>query len=130
MNKNIFRFSTDRVWREGKVAAYASVGILVFLTSFFWTPTRDFMHVVYGLSFFGPVLLVVLLRKPGFDQYGGWFTGLALIYAGYASISTLWSGAPRLEFFVQHFLFLAVWLIGTACLAARGNSQRVGRACF
>ena len=100
------KFFTDHTWREDKVAAYASVGLLVFLTSFLWAPTRDFMHVVYGLTFFAPILLVLLLRKPEFNQYGGWFTGLALLYAGYASISTLWSDAPRLEFFAQHFLFL------------------------
>lgn len=117
----ILKFFTDHTWRENKVAAYASVGLLVFLTSFFWAPTRDFMHVVYGLAFFAPVLLVLLLRKPDFNQYGGWFTGLALLYAGYASISTLWSEAPRLEFFAQHFLFLAVWLAGTAWLASRGQ---------
>jgi hypothetical protein len=115
------RFFTDRAWREEKVAAYASIGLLVFLTSFFWAPTRDFMHVVYGLAFFVPVLFVLLFRRPDFNQYGGCFTGLALLYAGYASISTLWSDAPRLEFFVQHFLFLAVWLAGAAWLASRGQ---------
>jgi O-antigen ligase len=121
MTVAITRFFRDSVWRENAVAAYAAVGILVFLTSFFWAPTRDFMHVVYGLAFFAPVLLVLLLRKPDFNQYGGWFTGLALIYAAYASISTLWSDAPRLEFFAQHFLFLAVWLAGTSWLAQRGS---------
>ena len=115
----IRKFFADGTWREEKVAAYASVGILVFLTSFFWAPTRDFMHVVYGIVFFAPVLLVLLLRRPDYNQYGGWFTGLALLYAGYASISTLWSETPRLEFFAQHFLFLAVWLAGTAWLAQK-----------
>jgi hypothetical protein len=121
MAANIRRFFGDRNWREDRVAAYASIGILVFLTSFLWAPTRDFMHVVYALSFFAPVLLVLLLRKPNFNQCGGWFTGLALLYAGYAALSTLWSDAPRLEFFSQHFLFLAVWLAGTAWLASRGS---------
>ena len=115
----IRRLFTHRAWREEKAAAYASIGLLVFLTSFFWAPTRDFMHVVYGLAFFAPVLLVLLLRRPNFNQYGGWFTGLALLYAGYASVSTLWSEAPRFDFFAQHFLFLTVWLAGTAWLAAR-----------
>jgi hypothetical protein len=113
------KFFTERAWREEKVAAYVSVGLLIFLTSFLWAPTRDFMHVVYGLTFFAPVLVVLLLRKPDFRRYGGWFTGLALIYAGYTSISTLWSDAPRIEFFAQHFIFLAVWLAGTAWLASR-----------
>jgi len=117
----IRRFINDQVWREDKVAAYACVGILVFLTSFFWAPTRDFMHVVYGLAFFVPVLLVLLLRKPDFNQYGGWFTGLAMIYSVYAAASTLWSPEPRLDFFAQHLLFLAVWLAGTAWLAACGK---------
>jgi hypothetical protein len=121
MPSMIRRFISDQAWREERVAAYASVGILVFLTSFFWSPTRDFMHVVYGLAFFAPVFLVLLLRKPDFNQYGGWFTGLAMIYCVYAAASTLWSPAPRLDFFAQHLLFLAVWLIGTAWLAARGQ---------
>jgi len=120
------KFFTDRAWREEKAAVYASIGLLVFLTSFFWAPTRDFMHVVYGLAFFAPVLLVLLLRKPEVNQYGGWFTGLALLYAGYASLSTLWSDAPRLDFFAQHLLFLAVWLAGTAWLASR-SQLNIGR---
>jgi hypothetical protein len=129
MVMSVSRFFSDRIWREERVATYASVGILVFLTSFFWAPTRDFMHAVYGLAFFAPILLVLLLRKPSFDQYGGWFSGLALLYAGYASVSTLWSDAPRLEFFIQHFIFLAVWLAGTAWLASRNqlNIERVYR---
>lgn len=127
MSSVIRRFFTDQAWREQCIATYAATGILVFLTSFFWAPTRDFMHVVYGLAFFAPVLLVLLLRRPDFHQYGGWFTALALIYAGYASISTLWSDAPRIGFFAQHFIFLAVWLAGTAWLAYRGclNFQRI-----
>jgi hypothetical protein len=119
MTTSIRTFFSDQTWREDRVGAYASIGILVFLTSFFWAPTRDFMHVVYGVSFFAPVLLLMLLRRPKFKQYGGWFTAWALLYAGYASLSTLWSDAPRVEFFAQHFLFLAVWLAGTAWLASR-----------
>jgi hypothetical protein len=91
----------------------------------FWAPTRDFMHVVYGLSFFATVLLVLLLLKPTFNQYGAWFTWVTLLYTGYAALSTMWSEAPRLEFFAQHFLFLAVWLIGTACLAVTAGPTRV-----
>jgi O-antigen ligase len=117
----IRRFFSDTAWREEKVAAYASVGILVFLTSFFWGASRDFMQVVYGLSFFTPILLVLLLRKPDFQEYGGWFTGLALIYGAYATTSTLWSPAPRFFFFGYHLLFLAVWLAGAAWLASRGR---------
>jgi len=123
----ISRFFRDQAWREDKVAAYASVGILVFLTSFFWGATRDFMQVVYGLSFFAPILLVLLLRKPDFQEYGGWFTGLALIYGAYATTSTLWSPAPRFFFFGYHLLFLAVWLAGAAWLARRKqlNIERI-----
>jgi hypothetical protein len=79
------------------------------------------MHVVYCLVFFLPVLLVLVLRKPNFQDYGGRFTSLALLYAGYAASSTLWSSSPRPLFFAQHFLFLAVWLCGTAWLANRGQ---------
>lgn len=114
-------FFRDRAWREDRVAAWASAGLPVFLTSFFWGASRDFMQVVYALSFFAPVLLVLLLRRPDFRGYGGWFTGLALLYGAYATVSTLWSPAPRLFFFAYHLLFLAVWLCGTAWLAGRGG---------
>ena len=79
------------------------------------------MHVVFVLSFFGPVVLVLLLRKPDWWQYGGWFTGLALLYAAHATLSTIWSPEPRLDTFAQHFVFLAVWLAGTSWLASRGQ---------
>jgi hypothetical protein len=117
----VARFFRDTEWRESHVAGYASVGLLVFVTSFLWGASRDFMQVVYGLSFFVPVLLVLLLRKPDFKQYGGWFTALALLYGTYATASTLWSPAPRLLFFGYHLLFLAVWLCGTSWLANRGQ---------
>ncbi len=53
----ISRFFRDHTWREERVAAYVSVGISVFLTSFFWAPTCDFMHVVYVWSFLAPACL-------------------------------------------------------------------------
>jgi len=121
MTAAIYRFFTDKIWRENRASAYASVGTLVFLTSFFWSPSRDFMHVVFVLSFFGPVALVLLLRRPDWWQYGGWFTGLALLYAAYSTLSTLWSPEPRLDTFTQHFVFLAVWLAGTSWLASRSQ---------
>jgi len=123
------RFFADRAWREQKLAAYASIGVLVFLTSFFWAPSRDFMHVVYAVAFFAPMLLVLVLRRPNLREYGGWFTGLGLGYAAWAAVSTLWSPVPRLDTFGQHFLFLAVWLAGTSWLASRSQLDlpRIGR---
>lgn len=121
MKGDIQRFFADRAWRENKAAVWAAVGVSVFLTSFFWAPTRDFMHGVYAVAFFVPVLLVLLLRAPHFREYGGWFTALGLLYAGFAALSTLWSSEPRPGFFLLHFVFLAVWLCGTAWLAGRGQ---------
>lgn len=115
------RLLNDQFWRESKISSYASVGILVFLTSFFWGPSRDFMQVVYGLSFFAPVLVVLLLRRPNFREYGGWFTGLALIYGAYATLSSLWSPTPRPFFFGYHLLFLSVWLAGVCWLFRTGK---------
>lgn len=115
------RLLRDRAWREDLVAHWAGAGLLVFLTSFFWAPTRDFMQAVYAASFFAPVLLVLLLRRFDPRAYGGWFTGLGLSYAAFALLSTLWSPAPKPFFFLLHFLYLAVWLAGTAWLAGRGR---------
>jgi hypothetical protein len=112
-------FITDRQYREEKVLNWISVGLLFFITSFIWSPARDGVQTVFALGLLLPLLCVLPFRKPDFHIYGGWFTGLALIFAAYATITSIWSPVPKTNFFVIQWIVLATWLCGVSWLASR-----------
>ncbi len=105
-------FFTNRQYREEKILNWIAVGFLFFLTSFIWAPSRDGVQTVFALGFLLPLLCVLPFRKPDFRAYGGWFTGLALIFAAYAALTSIWSPVPKTDFFVIQWIVLAVWLCG------------------
>ncbi|MDO8341692.1 MAG: O-antigen ligase family protein [Cellvibrio sp.] len=101
-----------REWREEKLLAWAFGGLWVFVTAFLWAPSRDGVEAIYALAFFIPMLMLLPWRKPGFHQYGGWFSVSALAYASWSCITSMWGGGT--EFFILQWLILAVWLLGAA----------------
>jgi O-antigen ligase len=105
-------FFTNRQYREEKILNWIAVGFLFFITSFIWAPSRDGVQTVFVLGFLLPLLCVLPFRKPDFLAYGGWFTGLALIFAAYAALTSIWSPVPKTDFFVIQWIVLAVWLSG------------------
>jgi O-antigen ligase len=112
-------FFTNRQYREEKILNWIAVGFLFFLTSFIWAPSRDGVQTVFALGFLLPLLCVLPFRKPEFHVYGGWFTGLALIFAAYASLTSIWSPVPKADFFVIQWVVLAVWLCGINWLSSQ-----------
>ena len=112
--------------REQKILNWTSVGLLVFVSAFIWAPSRDGLEAIYALAFFLPMLVLLLSRKPQLAQYGGHTTLLALLYAGYAVVTTLWSDTPKLGFFVLQWLVLATWLCGVNWLAYWGRLDLPG----
>ncbi|MGV8837062.1 O-antigen ligase family protein [Cellvibrio sp.] len=101
-----------RDWREQKILSWAYGGLWVFVTAFLWSPSRDGVEAVYALAFFIPMLLLLPWRKPELYQYGGWFSGSALAYAGWSCITSVWGGDAG--FFILQWLILAAWLLGAA----------------
>lgn len=103
---------------ERKILSWAYVGLLVFVSAFLWAPSRDGLQGVYYLAFFLPMLMLLLLaRKPRMAEYGGWMTLSALLYAGFAALSALWSNQPKdVGFFIFQWCVLAVWLCGSSLL--------------
>jgi hypothetical protein len=109
--------------REQKILQWISVGLLVFVSAFIWAPSRDGLEAIYALAFFIPMLLLLCGRKPQLAQYGGHITLLALVYAGYAALTSAWSVTPQVGFFVLQWLVLATWLCGVSWLAYWGRLE-------
>ncbi len=101
--------------REQKLMSWASVGLLIFVSAFLWAPSRDGLQGVYVLAFFLPMAIILLFRKPNFNEYGGWPTVIALVYAGFSTLSSLWGEPKDFGFFVLQWCVLATWLCGS-CL--------------
>ncbi len=107
-------------WRERKADAWARSGLLVFLSSFIWSPSQDGVIGIYSLAFFIPLLLVLPWRKPDWQSSGGWPTLVALIFGAYATLSVLWGREPDAWcYFSGVLLLLAFWLYGVAWLNKR-----------
>ncbi|WP_160280062.1 O-antigen ligase family protein [Cellvibrio mixtus] len=102
----------NREQREQKMLAWAYVGLWVFVTAFLWAPSRDGLEGIYALAVFIPLLLVLPWRKPDLQEYGGWFTGIALAYAGWSLLSGFWGG--DVGYLFLQWLILAIWLAGVA----------------
>jgi O-antigen ligase len=101
--------------REQKLMSWASVGLLIFVSAFLWAPSRDGLQGIYVLAFFLPMAIILLFRKPNFTEYGGWPTVIALVYAGFSALSSLWGEPKDFGFFVLQWCVLATWLCGS-CL--------------
>lgn len=98
--------------REQKMLGWAYVGLWVFVSAFLWAPSRDGLEGIYALAFFIPLLLVLPWRKPDLQEYGGWFTGIALAYASWSLLSGFWGG--DIGYLILQWLVLAIWLAGAA----------------
>lgn len=113
-------FFGNAQFREQKIAAWISVGLLVFISAFIWAPSRDGLESVFALSFFIPMLCLLPWRKPSFAEYGGWFTVLALLFGGYSAVTAFWAPLSNPGFFILQFFILASWLCGLSWMAHRG----------
>lgn len=111
-------FFTNGKYREQKVAAWVAVGLLVFITSFLWAPSRDGLEAVYALAFFIPTLFVFSLSKMRMYFNCGWYFAAALVYTIYAGVTTLWSAEPDIGYFILQVVVLTVWLFGVTWLAS------------
>lgn len=115
------RFFTDSHYRADKVLNWVGVGLLVFISAFIWMPKRDGIQAIFAIGFLLPMLCVLPFRKPEFKNYGGWITYLALIFAAYSTLTSLWAPISDPDFFIIQFFVLSVWLMGIAWYASHRN---------
>lgn len=112
-------FFKNRIYREQKIASWIAVGLPVFITAFLWAPSRDGLEVVYAFGVFIPMLCLLPWRKPSLAEYGGGFTLLGLLFAGYSAITAFWAPDSDPGFFILQLFILSTWLCGLGWMAQR-----------
>lgn len=98
--------------REQKMLTWAYGGLWIFVSAFWWAPSRDGLESIYALAFFIPLLLVLPWRRPDLAVYGGCFTAAGLAYASWSLLSGVWGS--DLGYLALQWLVLAIWLAGVA----------------
>lgn len=104
---------------EKKLISWATAGLLIFVTSFFWAPSRDGVQVVFLLGFLIPIVVLFLLGTPRTTEYLSVSNVIALMYAGYSAISVLWGDIKSAGFFLLQWVVLATWLFGSSVIFSR-----------
>jgi O-antigen ligase len=99
--------------------ALSKWGLLLFLTGFFWSPSNDVLIIFYHLMFFFPFLALAPWKHLDACNWGGMHTVVALAWATYSTVSSLWGNAGDIWFFFWQFVVLATWLLGSAWIIAR-----------
>lgn len=108
---NLFKASNQ----ERYIIPWACAGLVVFVSSFVWSPSRDGLEIIYLFAFLLPVFFIIVNQKYDFVRCGGWFTATALAYASYSLLSSLWAGSG-FGFLLMQFVLLFFWLVGAAWL--------------
>lgn len=124
--ENIFK---NHSAREAFCLKWAALGVYLFLSAFFWASGPAPLRAVFYLFLLLPFLLVLPWRKFRWQEYGGYFTISALIFAGYTVLASLWGKAGDFDFFLKQWFFLAFWLMGVAWLFCH-RPMRVDRLCM
>lgn len=99
-----------------RLLSWLAFGLPVFVSAFVWAPSRDGLEIVYALALYFPMLAVLLTRRPNWAAYGGLPTALALAYASWAVLSSLWGEPAALPNLLFQWSVLAVWLCGVSWL--------------
>lgn len=106
---------------EKKLISWAAGGVLVFLFAFLWAPSRDGLQVVFLFSLFIPLCLFYI-KHPRKILLQNKINSVALLYAAYASISSLWGEAADLGYFAFIFFVLFLWLSSVSLVYLYGFS--------
>ncbi|MBK8188050.1 MAG: O-antigen ligase family protein [Cellvibrio sp.] len=91
---------------------WSSFGLLVFIFSFLWSPSRDGIQGLFALLFFLPVFFLLLTSGLRLKFYGGWAAFSALAFGGFSAFSTTWSKQPDIAFQLIQLVTLTAWLCG------------------
>lgn len=106
---------------EKKLISWIIGGVLVFLFAFLWAPSRDGLQIIFLFALFIPLCLFYL-KKPKKILQQNKINVVALLYAAYASISSLWGEAADLGYFAFVFFVLFIWLSSVSFAYSNGFS--------
>ena len=106
----------SRTRREAFCLKWAALGVYLFLSAFFWASGPAPLRGIFYLFLLLPFLAVLPWRRWRLDEYGGYFTLSALVFAAYSVAASLWGRPEDIGFFLKQWVFLAFWLCGIAWL--------------
>lgn len=93
---------------------WAAFGVYFFAATFFWASGTAPLRTAFYLFLLVPFLMVLPWRKFRIQEYGGKFTVVALLFAGYLALSALWGKPSDFTVYLKQWLFLAFWLCGVS----------------
>ena len=102
--------------REAFCLRWIGLGVYLFILSFFFASGPALIRNLFYLFVLLPVIAVIPWRPWRLEEYGGYFTLSALVFAAYSVVASLWGNAQDFGFFFKQWVFLAIWLCGVAWL--------------
>ncbi|WP_323813143.1 O-antigen ligase family protein [Cellvibrio sp. NN19] len=102
--------------REAFCLKWIGLGVYLFILSFFFASGPALIRNLFYLFVLLPVVAVIPWRTWRLEEYGGYFTLSALVFAAYSVLASLWGNAENFGFFFKQWVFLAIWLCGVAWL--------------
>ena len=108
------------------VPRWLSFGIYFFLISYFWATGVAGLRSSFYLFLLLPALLFLPWKKSHWNDFGGVFTGVALIMTGYIVVSNLWASDNHFSKLFRSWFFIAIWLM-VACFTITRGYLRVDR---
>ena len=102
--------------REAFCLKWIGLGVYMFVAAFFWASGPATLRSVFYLFLLIPLLAVLPWRRWRWDEYGGYFTISALVFAASSVVASLWGDSWNFDFFFKQWIMLAFWLCGTGWL--------------
>lgn len=102
--------------REAFCLKWIGLGVYLFILSFFFASGPALIRNLFYLFVLLPVIAVIPWRPWRLEEYGGYFSLSALVFAAYSVVASLWGNAENFGFFFKQWVFLAIWLCGVAWL--------------
>lgn len=102
--------------REAFCLKWIGLGVYLFILSFFFASGPALIRNLFYIFLLLPVVAVIPWRPWRLEEYGGYFTLSALVFAAYSVVASLWGNLEGFGFFFKQWVFLAIWLCGVAWL--------------
>lgn len=98
------------------IEQWAKFGIIAFISSFIWSPSRDGLDGAYVLFFLLPIIFLIFRKKiPVLASKDIHFIAI-LLFCIYAAISSLWNTPKDIYFFLAQFFVFIIWFSGSTWL--------------
>ncbi|MGN0922408.1 MAG: O-antigen ligase family protein [Cellvibrio sp.] len=100
---------------------WMSFGVYFFVISYFWASGVAGLRSSFYLFLLLPALLFLPWKKAHWKDFGGVFTGVALLMTGYIVLSNLWASENHLSKLFRSWMLIAIWLAIASFLVVRGH---------